>query len=78
MNFKDTVDIILEIENKIIPIEIKYKNNLKKSDFLSLKNFIACYPDHVPGYLINLGDNKTDNNNIKLVSPFDFWNAISK
>ncbi|KAA0259110.1 ATP-binding protein [Deferribacter autotrophicus] len=68
---KQEIDIILDYENKVKPVEIKYKKNLKKSDFLGLKNFVENYPQYVPCYLINLGSNKSDKENIVFLSPFE-------
>jgi len=49
---KQEVDLILE-EGKIIPIEIKFKENLKSDDEIGLKVFLEEYKSK-EGYLINL------------------------
>lgn len=49
---KQEVDLILE-KNKIIPIEIKFKENLKSDDKIGLKAFLEEYRLK-EGYLINL------------------------
>nr|WP_303701763.1 hypothetical protein [Flexistipes sinusarabici] len=56
------------------PIEIKYKNNIKNSDFSGLKNFINNYPNYNHGYLINTQTNKSVLENITLLSPFELSN----
>lgn len=68
---KHEVDIIKEVEGKVIPVEVKYKKNLKKSDLLSLKNFLVYYPYYSPAYLVNLRNNKVGMNGIRFISPFE-------
>ena len=50
-------------------IEVKFKENLKSSDFSGLKNFFNFYDDTKKGFLINLGK-QTKENKIKLVLPY--------
>lgn len=50
---KTEVDFIIEDSGKLIPIEVKYKNSLKKSDFKGLHNFHRNYPNSEKGYLIS-------------------------
>jgi len=68
---KHEVDIIIEVEGKVIPVEVKYKKNLKKSDLLSLKNFLENYPYYSPAYLVNLRNNKVEMSGIRFISPFE-------
>ncbi|MBU0929882.1 MAG: ATP-binding protein [Nanoarchaeota archaeon] len=50
---KQEVDLILEENKKIIPIEIKFKKNLKSDDEIGLKVFLEKYKLK-KGYLVNL------------------------
>ncbi|NOY07395.1 MAG: DUF4143 domain-containing protein [Spirochaetes bacterium] len=50
---KTEVNFIIEDSGKLIPIEVKYKNSLKKSDFKGLHNFHRNYPNSEKGYLIS-------------------------
>lgn len=68
---KNEIDIILEVEGKVVPVEVKYKTKLKKSDFSSLKNFLEDYSYYSPAYLVNLSSNKSEINDIRLISPFE-------
>ena len=56
-NFNE-VDLILEKEGKVIPIEIKFKTELKSEDLRSLEIFFESYKDIHKGYLINLSTQK--------------------
>ena len=64
------VDIILDFVSKQIPIEIKYKENLKKDDFLGLKTFCDIYPDAHKPFLINL-DRQERDKKYELILPYD-------
>ncbi len=57
---KHEVDIILDFITKQIPIEIKYKENLKREDFLGLKAFCGMYPKTHTPFLINLNRQEQD------------------
>lgn len=52
------VDIIMEKE-KIIPIEVKFKQKLKSEDFRGIETFLKEYPKIKKSYLINLGVQKS-------------------
>ena len=64
------VDIILDFVSKQIPIEIKYKENLKKDDFLGLKTFCDMYPKAHTPFLINL-DRQEQDKKYELILPYD-------
>jgi predicted AAA+ superfamily ATPase len=64
------VDIILDFVSKQIPIEIKYKENLKKDDFLGLKTFCDMYPEAHTPFLINL-DRQEQDKKYELILPYD-------
>lgn len=71
---KQEVDLILDDGATVKPIEIKYKNNIKNSDFAGLKNFMNNYPKNNRGYLINTQTNKSVLENITMLSPFELIN----
>jgi len=71
---KQEVDLILDDGGTVKPIEIKYKNNIKNSDFSGLKNFMSNYPNNDHGYLINTQTNKSVSENITMLSPFELDN----
>lgn len=64
------VDIILDHQNKQIPIEIKHKSKISRKDLRGLKRYISTYPNTRKAYLLNLNNNTTIEG-IKLLSPFD-------
>ena len=51
------IDIIIEKE-KIIPIEVKFKQKLKSEDFKGIEIFLKEYPKTKESYIINLGIQK--------------------
>ncbi|BBL45517.1 AAA+ superfamily ATPase [Nanobdella aerobiophila] len=63
------IDCILLKENNIIPIEIKYKNNIKDNDIKNLKYFLNKY-NIKNDYVIYLGES-TKIDNINLVNYLD-------
>jgi len=71
---KKELDLILDDGAAVKPIEIKYKNNIKNSDFSGLKNFMNNYPNYKHGYLINTQTNKSVSENITMLSPFELIN----
>jgi predicted AAA+ superfamily ATPase len=66
---KHEVDIILDYISKQIPIEIKYKENLKHEDFIGLKAFCDMYQETHAPFLINLGRHEQDKK-YKLILPY--------
>lgn len=68
---RQEVDLILDKGTIVKPVEIKYKNNIKKSDFSGLTNFLNHYPENKHGYLINPQSNKQVLENITMLSPFE-------
>jgi hypothetical protein len=68
---KDEVDLIIDNGNAIRPVEIKFKKNLKSSDFKGLYKFNKNYPDHKPLFMMNLCSNTPVNDFIFQVSPFE-------
>jgi hypothetical protein len=67
---KHEVDIVLDFIRKQIPIEIKYKENLKHEDFLGLKAFCAMYPKTHTPFLVNLNRQEQDKK-YELILPYD-------
>ncbi|MCD6486783.1 MAG: hypothetical protein J7K35_05590, partial [Syntrophobacterales bacterium] len=63
------VDIILDFISKQIPIEIKYKESLKREDFLGLKTFCDMYPARTP-FLVNL-DRQEQGKEYEFILPYD-------
>jgi len=64
------VDIILDFISKQIPIEIKYKESLKREDFLGLKTFCDMYPESRTPFLINLNRQEQDKE-YEFILPYD-------
>ena len=67
---KHEVDIILDFISKQIPIEIKYKEKLKREDFIGLKAFCDMYPETHAPFLINLGRHEQDKH-CEIILPYD-------
>ena len=67
---KHEVDIILDFISKQIPIEIKYKENLKHDDFIGLKAFCDMYPETHTPFLINL-DRQEQDKKYEFILPYD-------
>ncbi len=65
---KNEVDFILEEEN-LIPIEIKFKENLKKKDLKGLNVFLERYKKSKKGFLLNMSKQQKENN-IEFILPF--------
>lgn len=53
------VDIIIDRVSEIIPIEVKYKTNIKRSDLRSIKMFMEKHEIN-KGYLVNMGEINDD------------------
>ncbi len=70
---RNEVDLILEENSTLIPIEVKFKQNLKSDDFRGIKSFFGDYPKVKKGYIINLGIQKKLKK-INLILPY----SISK
>jgi len=68
---KDEVDLIIDNGSEIRPVEIKFKKNLKSSDFKGLYKFNKNYPAHKPLFMVNLCSNTPVNDVIFKVSPFE-------
>jgi predicted AAA+ superfamily ATPase len=64
------VDILLDQNERQIPIEIKHKEKISRKDLKGLKRYMSIYPNTRNAYLINLSNN-TSLDGIKLLSPFD-------
>jgi len=65
-NFNE-VDIILEKEGGPIPVEVKFKKELKSEDFKGLEAFMKAYPKTRKDYLINLNTQKKSKRTILLL-----------
>jgi len=64
------VDIVLDFISEQLPIEIKYKENLKREDFLGLKAFCNMYPKTRTPFLINL-DRQEQDEKYEFILPYD-------
>jgi predicted AAA+ superfamily ATPase len=64
------VDILLDQNQRQIPLEIKHKEKISRKDLKGLKRYMSTYPNTQNAYLINLSNN-TSLDGIKLLSPFD-------
>ncbi|MBI4919169.1 ATP-binding protein [archaeon] len=63
------VDFVLEKEGKTIPIEVKFKKELKSDDFLGLKAFLSMHKQIKNAFLITLDSQKKEKN-IQLLQPY--------
>lgn len=54
------VDFILEQQSKIIPIEVKFKKEIKTSDFTGTNAFINTYKQTKKTFLVNLNIQKKE------------------
>lgn len=68
---KQEVDLVLEEGGEIKPVEIKWKKQLKPSDFRGLEQFKTVYPDCGERHIVNPGSNRTGGNGIRRLSPFE-------
>lgn len=55
---KNEIDIIMQIESKQLPIEVKFKEKLKSDDFISLRLFKEEYPKAKKTFLVNMSSQK--------------------
>ena len=60
---------VLKKEGNIIPIEIKFKEDLKSTDFSGLNVFLDSYKQVKKAYLINLNQQKKEKK-ISLMLPY--------
>ena len=67
---KHEVDIILDFISKRIPIEVKFKQTLKKRDYNGLNLYNNLYPKTTKGYIINLNQ-VGKKGKIRLILPYD-------
>jgi uncharacterized protein len=68
---KNEVDLILEDEAMIKPVEIKYKKQLKPSDSKGLRKFKEAYPKTENLFMVNLGTNQPGQGKLQHLSPFE-------
>ncbi|MBI2139490.1 ATP-binding protein [Candidatus Woesearchaeota archaeon] len=59
---KHEVDILLEKEGRLIPLEVKFQTKIKGGELISLHEFFKCYPQVKSACLINLGVQKKEKN----------------
>ncbi len=64
------VDVVIERAGRRVPVEIKYKSKVSRSDLRGLRSFLASYPETDQSFLVNTADN-TELNGARLLSPFD-------
>ena len=55
----EEVDIIIDNISYQIPIEVKFKSNLKNEDFSGINTYLKEYPKTKKTYLVNLSAQKT-------------------
>lgn len=65
----EEVDFVIEKSGKLIPIEVKFKKDIKTSDFSGLNQFLEDYKNIDNAYLINLSKQKK-RERINLVLPY--------
>lgn len=65
----EEVDFILEKDGNVIPIEIKFKEDLKSNDFSGLNNFLKVYKKTKKAVLVNLAKQKKEKG-ISLLLPY--------
>ena len=65
----EEVDFILEKDGNFIPIEIKFKEDLKSNDFSGLNNFLKVYKKTKKAVLVNLAKQKKEKG-ISLLLPY--------
>lgn len=63
------VDFVLEKDGKIFPVEVKFKKELKASDFSGLRVFTKSYKQVKKSFLINL-DSQKRKRNTTLILPY--------
>lgn len=71
------VDLLIDEIKTQIPIEIKFKTNIKADDLTSLTNFLKEYPKIKKAYLLNLSTQKKTKN-INFILPFKISDAVLK
>ena len=49
--------MILDVDGRVRPVEIKYKNAISRSDTLGLRRFVDMYPDAEKPMLVTWGSN---------------------
>ncbi|MDO8741437.1 MAG: ATP-binding protein [Candidatus Woesearchaeota archaeon] len=69
------VDMLLEENSVLIPIEVKFKQSLKSEDFRGTNAFLNDYPKTKKSYLINFGSQKTSGNT-HLILPYSLGKII--
>jgi len=70
------VDVILDDKGSIKPVEIKYKKQLKSSDFKGLHRFVDSYPQCKTKFIVNLDSNRFKKG-VKHVSPFELSELLA-
>ncbi len=73
---KQEVDLVLEEGGEIKPVEIKWKKQLKPSDFKGLEQFKTAYPACGERHIVNLGSNRTGGDGVHRLSPFEISRLI--
>jgi hypothetical protein len=72
---KNEIDLIIDQETHQVPIEIKFKKNLKSDDYRGIKAIMKEYKKIRKTYLINLGIQK-QNKNTTLILPYSLKKII--
>ena len=73
---RQEVDLVLEQDGGLYPVEIKYKNQLKSSDFKGLFRFYEHYPQSRGLFLVNLSCNQLREGRVQLLTPFELGKLI--
>ena len=69
------VDVILDVDDRVMPVERKYKNTISRSDTLGLRRFIDMYPDAEKPVLVTWGSNVSISDVI-VRSPFNLKGIV--
>jgi predicted AAA+ superfamily ATPase len=73
---RQEVDLILDGGGgELKAVEIKYKKNLKSTDYKGLKSYRKAYPNCRHLFMVNLTNNLMVNN-VQHLSPFDLGSLI--
>ncbi len=71
------VDVILDVDGRVRPVEIKYKNVIGRSDTLGLRRFVDMYPDAEKPVLVTWGSNLS-NDEVIVSPPFNLGTLGTK
>jgi predicted AAA+ superfamily ATPase len=64
---ENEIDLVIEENSQIFPVEIKFKQNLKSEDFRGIEAFLKSYRKIRKSYLINIGSQKISKRTVLLL-----------